>query len=55
VDERCPPTELSLELQDTLGNVAYHAKQLAEFGLLALDSTQQRRGALEHFYRAVGE
>lgn len=33
-----------------LGVTSYHVRQLAGKGLLVLESTEPRRGALEHFY-----
>lgn len=48
------PNELGQELQQPLGNVSYHVKELAASGLLELVKTQPVRGAVEHFYRAVG-
>ena len=47
------PKELSFELQERLGNTAYHVKELARLGLLELAATEPRRGAVEHYYRAV--
>ncbi len=45
------PNELSQQLGQPLGNVSYHMRQLADLGLVVLDSTAQRRGAVEHYYR----
>jgi DNA-binding transcriptional ArsR family regulator len=39
--------EVSLQL------IAYHVRLLAEAGLLKLESTRPRRGAVEHFYKAA--
>jgi hypothetical protein len=36
-----------------LGNVSYHARVLARLGCIELVDTVQRRGALEHYYRAI--
>jgi DNA-binding transcriptional ArsR family regulator len=47
------PKELSAELGEPLGNVSYHTRVLAQLGCIELVSTTQRRGALEHHYRAV--
>lgn len=38
-----------------LGNISYHVKELEEKGLIELVKTEPRRGAVEHFYRAVDE
>jgi DNA-binding transcriptional ArsR family regulator len=47
------PKELAAELGEPLGNVSYHTRVLAQLGCIELVSTTQRRGALEHYYRAV--
>jgi DNA-binding transcriptional ArsR family regulator len=44
------PSELSQELNQSLGVVSYHANTLVECGCLELVHTKQRRGALEHFF-----
>jgi DNA-binding transcriptional ArsR family regulator len=47
------PSELAKELEEPLGNVAYHVKILEETGSIELVRTAPVRGALEHFYRAT--
>jgi DNA-binding transcriptional ArsR family regulator len=47
------PNELSRELHEPLGNVSYHVKALLELGCIELVDTAQRRGAIEHYYRAL--
>jgi DNA-binding transcriptional ArsR family regulator len=47
------PNQIAGELEEPLGNVSYHVKTLAEMGCIELVSTRPRRGAIEHFYRAV--
>jgi DNA-binding transcriptional ArsR family regulator len=47
------PNELSRELNEPLGNVSYHVKALLELGCIELVDTAQRRGAIEHYYRAL--
>jgi DNA-binding transcriptional ArsR family regulator len=47
------PKDLAAELGEPLGNVSYHTRVLAQLGCIELVSTTQRRGALEHHYRAV--
>ena len=47
------PNELARELGLPLGRVSYHIRLLHELGAIELVSTEPRRGALEHFYRAV--
>jgi hypothetical protein len=47
------PNKLS-ELGDhPLGNVSYHVKELVKTGMVELVKTEPRRGAVEHFYRAI--
>jgi len=48
------PNELANELGAPLPNVSYHVRALARVGLAELVSTTPRRGAVEHYYRAVG-
>lgn len=45
------PSEMAFELQQELANVSYHAKALADDGLIELAETVPRRGAVEHYYR----
>jgi DNA-binding transcriptional ArsR family regulator len=47
------PKELAAELEQPLANVSYHVRILADLGCIELVDTQPRRGALEHYYRAV--
>jgi DNA-binding transcriptional ArsR family regulator len=44
------PNELAIELDEPLGNVSYHMRQLASFGLVKLVRETPRRGAVEHYY-----
>ena len=46
------PNQLANELGVPLGNVSYHVRMLAKIGLIKLVSKRQRRGAIEHFYKA---
>lgn len=46
------PSEIAAELEEPLGNVAYHTKILADNGAIEQVRTAPVRGALEHFYRA---
>jgi DNA-binding transcriptional ArsR family regulator len=52
-DRVASPNELARELQLPLGRVSYHIRLLADLGAIELVRTEPRRGALEHFYRAV--
>ncbi|MGI8714167.1 MAG: ArsR/SmtB family transcription factor [Solirubrobacteraceae bacterium] len=53
-DRVASPSGIADELDAPLGNVSYHVRFLARVGLIELASTQPRRGAVEHYYRAVG-
>lgn len=48
------PNELSRRLEAPLGNVSYHVRILHQLKLIKLVRKTPRRGALEHYYRAVG-
>jgi DNA-binding transcriptional ArsR family regulator len=47
------PNELMDLLDQPLGNVAYHARVLEKCGCIKQVRTAQRRGAVEHYFRAV--
>src|SRR3954451_21545148 len=47
------PNELARELGLPLGRVSYHVRLLHDLGAIELVGTEPRRGALEHYYRAV--
>jgi DNA-binding transcriptional ArsR family regulator len=47
------PVELARTLGQPLATVSHHVRVLRETGSLELTRTEQRRGALEHFYRAL--
>jgi DNA-binding transcriptional ArsR family regulator len=54
LDERvASPKAIALEIGASLGVVSYHVRTLLKLGLLELVDTQPRRGATEHFYRAI--
>jgi DNA-binding transcriptional ArsR family regulator len=54
LDERvASPRQLSDELDAPLQNVSYHVRELAKLGLIKLVRTTQRRGAIEHHYKAM--
>lgn len=46
------PKMLADQLDVSLGVVAYHVRTLCTLGAVELVETRQRRGALEHYYRA---
>ena len=47
------PNELAKRLEEPLTNVSYHVRMLHDLGCIELVQTEPRRGALEHYYRAV--
>ena len=47
------PNEISEMIDERLPNVSYHVRALLDLGCVELVSTAQRRGAIEHYYRAV--
>ncbi len=47
------PNQLSEALETGLTDVAYHTRALDKCGCLQLVDTAQRRGAVEHFYKAT--
>ena len=47
------PGELAAELGAPLGVVSYHVRMLREYDCVELVRTEPRRGALQHFYRAI--
>lgn len=52
-DRIASPNELARAFGESLPKVSYHVKTLAELGCVELVSTAQRRGATEHYYRAL--
>ncbi len=48
------PSEIAEQLGVPLGNVSYHVRILADYGLIKLVRRTPRRGAIEHHYEAVG-
>jgi DNA-binding transcriptional ArsR family regulator len=52
-EREASPKELEEILTPPLGNLSYHCKVLSECGCIELVRTEQRRGALEHFFRAT--
>jgi DNA-binding transcriptional ArsR family regulator len=47
------PKELAAELGSPVGNISYHVRELQRIGMIELVEEKKRRGAIEHFYRAV--
>jgi DNA-binding transcriptional ArsR family regulator len=44
------PRQVSARLEETLSNVSYHFRVLAEAGVIELLSTRPVRGSTQHFY-----
>lgn len=52
-DRVASPTEISKDMEESLGVISYHANTLVGCGSIELVRTRPRRGALEHFFRAT--
>jgi DNA-binding transcriptional ArsR family regulator len=52
-EEVASPNQLAEHVEQPLQNVSYHVRVLLSLGCIELVRTAQRRGAIEHFYRAV--
>lgn len=52
-DGEWSPRELEMELGEGLSQVSYHVKVLKDFELIEMTRTEPRRGAVEHYYRAI--
>src|SRR5918997_6302356 len=54
LDERvASPNEISEMIDERLPNVSYHVRALLDLDCIELVDTAQRRGAIEHYYRAT--
>src|SRR5262249_55486072 len=51
-ERQASPNELMEILDYPLGNIAYHTRVLERCGCIELVTTAQRRGAVEHYFRA---
>ncbi len=47
------PNQVAKQLGVDVANLAYHVRMLRKLGCIELVETKQRRGAVEHFYRAT--
>jgi DNA-binding transcriptional ArsR family regulator len=47
------PNEISEMIDERLPNVSYHVRALLDLGTIELVDTAQRRGAIEHYYKAL--
>lgn len=52
-DRVASPNEIAEEIKEPLGNVSYHVRALLNLNCVELVRTAPRRGAIEHYYRAV--
>jgi DNA-binding transcriptional ArsR family regulator len=52
-DRVASPNEIAEEIKEPLGNVSYHVRALLNLGCVELVRTAPRRGAIEHYYRAI--
>ena len=52
-EREASPNELARELGEGLSQTSYHVKVLSDLGLIELQRTEPRRGAIEHYYRAA--
>lgn len=53
VGEARSPNELAKAFEMSVSHLSYHVKVLKTCGAVALTDTQQRRGAVEHFYAST--
>ncbi len=51
-ERKASPNELSVEQRVALGTVSHHVTELVKEDLIELVDTVQRRGAVEHYYKA---
>jgi DNA-binding transcriptional ArsR family regulator len=47
------PNEIAEMIDERLPNVSYHVRALLDLGCIELVDKAQRRGAIEHYYRAI--
>jgi DNA-binding transcriptional ArsR family regulator len=45
------PSEIADEKKRPLGVVSYHVRMLRDYGVLEIERSEPRRGALQHYYR----
>ncbi len=54
-DRTASPNEIRKELNEGLSQVSYHIKVLRDFEMIEMVKTEPRRGAVEHYYRAISK
>jgi len=47
------PNQIAKQIDEGVSKVGHHVKELVDSGCIELVGTEQRRGATEHFYRAI--
>jgi DNA-binding transcriptional ArsR family regulator len=52
-DRTASPNEIAEMIDERLPNVSYHVRVLFDLGCIELVDTAQRRGAIEHYYKAL--
>jgi DNA-binding transcriptional ArsR family regulator len=52
-ERQASPKQIADELDEPVGNVSYHVRELEQLGLVELVDEERRRGAVEHFYAAI--
>lgn len=52
-DRIASPKEIAAELNENISTVSHHVKELLRMEMIELVDEKRRRGAVEHFYRAV--
>ena len=52
-EKKTSPSDLAAELGVSVGDTSYHVKVLRDTGFIEMVETAPRRGAVEHYYRAV--
>ena len=52
-EREASPNDMAALLRSPLGNVAYHTRVLEKCGCVEVVRTERRRGAVEHYFRAV--
>jgi DNA-binding transcriptional ArsR family regulator len=50
-DRELSPKTMAMMLDMPIGAVSYHVRGMADKGLIEVTRVEQRRGALEHFYK----
>jgi len=52
-EEPASPKQIAEQLAEDVRAVAYHVRVLQRLGCIELTETRQRRGAVEHIYKAT--